>query len=156
MKLKFQQSYLEKHSAYYTAQFPILSQVRTQTLTLSHRIQNESAAQNNLPERLSDTKTHRQKGKTAILWGSGGGSYSSNYSYSPLLGRNNNNIFHSIKRTCIAQTEMVISITLHEAAVWWNGVAARQRQAPGHYATPECGTVIAVGEYNQVLCLSLL
>lgn len=33
MKLKFQQSDLEKHSAYYTAQFPILSQVRTQTHT---------------------------------------------------------------------------------------------------------------------------
>lgn len=36
MKLKFQQSYLEKHSAYYTAQFPILSQVRTQTHKHTH------------------------------------------------------------------------------------------------------------------------
>lgn len=36
MKLKFQQFYLEKHSAYYTAQFPILSQVRTQTHTHTH------------------------------------------------------------------------------------------------------------------------
>lgn len=46
MELKFQQSYLEKHSAYYTAQFPILSQVRTHkhTLSCTQRIHNEAAA----------------------------------------------------------------------------------------------------------------
>lgn len=52
------------------------------------------------------------------------------------------------------QTAMVI--TLYEAAVWLNGVAARQQQAIGHYATPELGAIIAEGEYNQVLYLSLL
>lgn len=39
------------------------------TLSHTHRIQNEAAAQNNLPDRLSDTKTHGQKGKTAIMRG---------------------------------------------------------------------------------------
>lgn len=48
---------------YYTAQFPILSQVRTQTHARTRRIQNEAAAPNNLPDRLSDTKTGGQKGK---------------------------------------------------------------------------------------------
>lgn len=83
MELKFQQSYLGKHSAYYTAQFPILSQVRTQTHTYSHthRMQNEAAAQNNLPDRLSDTKTHRQKGKSYYMRLE---RESSNYSYAPL------------------------------------------------------------------------
>lgn len=52
---------------YYTAQFPILSQVRTQTHTHTSRIQNEAAAQNNLPDRLNGTKTSGQKGKTAII-----------------------------------------------------------------------------------------
>lgn len=47
----------KKHSAYYTAPFPILSQVRTQTH--KHRIQNEAAEQNNLPDRLSDTEKKR-------------------------------------------------------------------------------------------------
>lgn len=55
----------ERHSAYYTAQFPILSQVHTNTLT--RRMRNEAAAQNNLPDRLRDRKTHRQKGKTVIM-----------------------------------------------------------------------------------------
>lgn len=55
----------KKHSAYYTAQFPILSQVHTNTLT--SRMRNEAAAQNNLPDRLRDTKTHRQKGKAVIM-----------------------------------------------------------------------------------------
>lgn len=82
MKLKFQQSYLEKHSAYYTAQFPILSQVRTNTHTHTQRIQNEAGAQNNLPDKLSDTKHIEKKRKDSY--------YvrlerdSSNYSYAPL------------------------------------------------------------------------
>lgn len=129
-----------------------LTGTHTNTQTHTGRMQNEAAAPNNLPDRLSDTKTHRQKGKTVIMWGWRG----------IVVGvqcffiRKKHNIFHSIKRTRTAQTEMVISITLHEAAVWWNGVAARQRQAVGHYTTPERGGIIAEGEYNQVLCLSLL
>lgn len=35
-----------------------------------------------------------------------------------LLGKKHNNILHSIKRTRVAQTEMVIVVASHEAAVW--------------------------------------
>lgn len=154
MKLKFQQSYLEKHSAYYTAQFPILSQVRTQTHTHCHTQNTKWGRRTKRsPRQAQWYKKHiDKKEKTAIMWDSGG-----IVTIHILLHirKKHNNISHSIKRTCIAQTEMVISITLHEAAVGWNGVAARRRQALGHYTTPEWGAVIAVGEYNQVLCLSL-
>lgn len=37
-----------------------------------------------------------------------------------------------------------------------NGVAGQQTQAADHYTNPEQGAIIAIGEYNQVLCLSLL
>lgn len=57
MKLKFQQSYLEKHSAYYTTQFPVVSQVHTHKHMLAHThgIQNEAAKQ------FSQTGSVRQK-----------------------------------------------------------------------------------------------
>lgn len=93
-----------------------------------------------------------KKGKTAIMWGLRGIVVTIHM----LLYKEETTPFTPLKRTCIAQTGMVISITLHEAAVWWNGVAARQRQATGHYTTPEWGAIIAEGEHNQVLCLSLL
>lgn len=44
-----------------------LTGTHTNTQTHTRRIQNEAAAPNNLPDKLSDTKTHRQKGKTVIM-----------------------------------------------------------------------------------------
>lgn len=41
----------------------------THTNTLTRRMQNEAAAQNNLPDRLRDTQTHRQKAETVLMWG---------------------------------------------------------------------------------------
>lgn len=70
MKLKFQQSYLEKHSAYYTAQFPILSQVRTQTQTRSHTEYKMKPQHKTISQTSSVIQKHTdKKGKAAIMWG---------------------------------------------------------------------------------------
>ena len=52
----------------------------------ARRIQNEAVAQNNLPDRLSDTKTHRQKGKDRDYVN--GWRDCSDYSYVSLKERN--------------------------------------------------------------------
>ena len=80
----------------------------THTNTVARRMRNEAAAQNNLPDRLRDTKTHRQKGKTVIVWGVRGTVRTIFISS-----------FIKKKHNTLTQTQMVISTTQHEAAAWF-------------------------------------
>lgn len=168
VKLKFQQSYLEKHSAYYTAQFPILSQVHTQTQTLTHTQTHTHREYKMRPwhKTVSQTGSVIQKHidkKGRLFWEVGGGIivtihmllYKAETQHPSLHLKG----LASCKKTTTttAKKKKTEPGHLHHITPGWlNGVASRQRQAIGHYTNPQRGAIIAEGEYNQVLCLSLL